>query len=709
MTKTQCPDRRQTTVVISIAVLIFLLCTVVALQGGLLPREPAGQADFQGSLWQLIPLQMLQMFVLGFKALGILIPLWLSATGWGYPIRRYLLQKASTPFILQPAIGTALILLIAWASAWGGRLNQTTAWGLCIVGITIFIIQLLQPTYRHIILTHRIQLKWLFILPIPMVALFTVAAACPPKTLWSVEAFGYDTISYHLQLPRQWLEQGAMQGLPHNVYSYFPSLFEVGYMMIAAMQGSMQESIYTAQFYHASATILGAAILGLAVARRFGSFSGWISASALIAMPWTLIIGSSAYNEGFVLMMAASAVFILTVPDKIDWRSAVAAGFCSGAATMAKLTAGPMVALPITLIAMFRSGKTTNNFPHSYKRAMGMGALVCLAFTLVMSPYFIRNWSWTSNPVFPFATHQFGLAHWTQKQADNWTHTHAPKHTLAHRIQLLGRQWLFNVGHGALLSRPRTDQTMDIERFKQEGGVSALWVVALLGGVLLYRRPDCRPYAVMMMLMLMIQLGFWLFGTMQPSRYLYLTVLPGCALIGSSFGVLSGHLRQSKKHLAMATAIVLVAATTISSYRVFYRQTVQQWPPWQIIAIHDDLAKLHPINHLPPNTQTYMVADAMVLYVNNPVTYFTAFDVGPLSSFQKNAGGDPQTVTKTLCKNGYTHVWINWLELNRIRSTVSDADDLDAHWLARTAASTWRVLINNQHSVLYALPCRNVR
>ncbi|MEM9252773.1 MAG: hypothetical protein AAGB29_10530, partial [Planctomycetota bacterium] len=56
--------------------------------------------------------------------------------------------------------------------------------------------------------------------------LLAVGAACAPGSMWRVEAMGYDVLSYHLQLPREWLAAGRLSGLEHNVYSHLPSLVE---------------------------------------------------------------------------------------------------------------------------------------------------------------------------------------------------------------------------------------------------------------------------------------------------------------------------------------------------------------------------------------------------------------------------------------------------------------------------------------------------
>jgi hypothetical protein len=47
----------------------------------------------------------------------------------------------------------------------------------------------------------------------PALAVLLLAACCPPGTLWRSEALGFDVLSYHLQLPREWLAGGRLAPL----------------------------------------------------------------------------------------------------------------------------------------------------------------------------------------------------------------------------------------------------------------------------------------------------------------------------------------------------------------------------------------------------------------------------------------------------------------------------------------------------------------
>src|SRR5690606_22935349 len=142
----------------------------------------------------------------------------------------------------------------------------------------------------------------LCLLAVPALAMLLVACAMPPGTIWRVEALGYDVMSYHLQLPREWIGAGGWRGYPHNVYSFFPSPAatlsrQVGLLTDPRGGAIGATTIYAAQFLHASAAIMTALALGSAVTHLVGRTLGVLAGVLLLTVPWTMILGSLAYNE----------------------------------------------------------------------------------------------------------------------------------------------------------------------------------------------------------------------------------------------------------------------------------------------------------------------------------------------------------------------------------------------------------------------------
>ncbi len=329
---------------------------------------------------------------------------------------------------------------------------------------------------------------WGWVLWMPGIAMLVVAACCPPGTLWRVEALGYDVLSYHLQVPREWVAAGGMVELEHTVYATLPGLMESAYAGVMAMRGpfsgvaggvagggggGVQGSVYACQLLHVSLAVLaawgvagavGAAVRGTGTSsgtssrdatRPRGSGSGagtgmtspgLLAAAVLLTVPWVLVTGSSAYNEMAVLAFAAAGwavVASLCGNTTVTPHQAPPAVPPAGGA--APVGGGGCHALgPAAVVGLLCGAATLSKATAGFTVALPLGALlvwrvwraegvkraavaggVCAGVgAAVLLPYLLRNAAWTGNPLFPFATGVFGTGHWDAGLAERWHAAH---------------------------------------------------------------------------------------------------------------------------------------------------------------------------------------------------------------------------------------------------------------------------------------------
>lgn len=701
-----------------------------------------GQASL-GKLFRVTTGGMAASILIVLRSLVALAAVWLGAWGLGFPIRTWLLRGMPFASVVQAGTGLAALLMLDWLAAWAGLLGPTTAWGLVGVGIVLLAVQAAMWV-RRARGTPAVRLPWLVL--VPGVAVMLVAATCPPGTLWRVEAFGYDVLSHHLQIPRQWQDAGAMTPLTHNVYSYLPALVEAGYTHIGMMCGSVENAIYVCQLFHASLAMLAAFAIGCAVTRltgvsaagdrpesgvpgdqgdqrdrRISGVPGVLAASAFISVPWVVVTGSLAYSEMAVLAFGACSMVVLFDPRSSGWRGAAVIGFLLGAATLAKLTAGPMLALPVGVLLLMRLWGPVRD-PEARRSVLEAIATAALAATLTVSPYLIRNAIWTGNPVFPFATGLLGSGHWDQALSDRWDRGHGPRWARQDRAAALADQWLFDSGYGAIGAGLAPARKTSANRVTVAGRVPVFWATVLCAAVLAVAHRGAMVRAVWAMGgMLALQVLFWLLATHMQSRFLIPTLLPASIVVGLGLErlyQLTGRIWQLQ-WLAPVAGGALVLVLVIASMRHFWQQTYALTiagqrvpaPPWLAVdrlttghvlpSVTD-----HPINDLPPDTKTYLVADNMrLLYLRRPFVYHSAFDANPLGQMIRQARGDPCSVNAALQAAGFTHVWIGWSELDRLQQTYGFDPDVNVQTLRELINTGW-TKVRSQQSVatLYALP-----
>lgn len=341
----------------------------------------------------------------------------------------------------------------------------------------------------------------------PVIAIVAAAAVVPPGVLWGDEPHGYDVVSYHLQLPREWHDRGAVAPTPHNVFGFFPLAMEMHFLLAMHLRGGAYAGMFLAQLMHAACTLLTAAAVHAAVAetgrpsasRRGGAA---VAAAATLVTPWVGLLAPVAYNDGLAMLLGALAIawFLRAIDEERPARPLALAGLLAGFACAAKLTAGPMLLTPIVALAAVTGSAAP--------RRRVAGALVALAAgAAALAPWLARNVAWTGNPLFPQATALFGSAHWRPQQVERWQAAHAPRDdqrgALA-RTQALARQVLVDWRYGYVLLP-----------------------AALLAAVARRTRRGALLVALLAWMAL-----FWLAFTHLQSRFLVLAIAPAAMLWG---------------------------------------------------------------------------------------------------------------------------------------------------------------------------------
>ncbi|MEL7087869.1 MAG: hypothetical protein AAGL98_05415, partial [Planctomycetota bacterium] len=399
--------------------LLLLLCMWVVHQGGILPAAP-GSPGGPGSAVAFLG-------VLGIlaEALPHLALWWGAAAGYGYILG----QRG----VAQFGVGMAFLLILGFVLAWVVGLSGATAAGMFGIGLLALLIQ----AVRYLLMARSDSASlpkfqdisgggsggWAWLLGVPGLAVLFVAACCPPGTMWAVEAFGYDATSYHLQIPKEWAAAGRMVELEHNVYAYLPGLMESAFAWVFVVRGgSPVGGVYVGQLFHASFAVLAATAVAKWLRGWLNPWAATAGGSVVLLVPWTVVTGSSAYNEQVVVAFAAVGLSIVAGRDKPCGRGAAVLGWLAGAATLAKLTAAFTVALPLGGVLLWRL-----LLDRPTKKAVAPLVLCVLVGSAALLPYLARNAVWTGNPVFPFALSTLGAGHWDAARAERWGAAHMPE------------------------------------------------------------------------------------------------------------------------------------------------------------------------------------------------------------------------------------------------------------------------------------------
>ncbi|MDQ3812964.1 MAG: glycosyltransferase family 39 protein, partial [Armatimonadota bacterium] len=228
-------------------------------------------------------------------------------------------------------------------------------------------------------------------------------------TLTPPSAADYDSLTYHLAAPRQYLIRGRITELPYDHHSYFPFTMEMLYLFGLSMRGPV-----LAKLFHWLMLPLSCAAL-VAMGRRHLSLRAGLFGAALFAsLPVVQAEASTAYIDlgltAFTLLAFLCMANWLSTRDGwwLVW-SGVFAAFCMGTKYLGVLTFGWLLAWAIGRML-------------AQRKLQVKPLATCAVWAVVLGGgWYVRNWYWTGNPVFPFAYEIFDGRGWSLDMAKAYT------------------------------------------------------------------------------------------------------------------------------------------------------------------------------------------------------------------------------------------------------------------------------------------------
>ncbi len=207
--------------------------------------------------------------------------------------------------------------------------------------------------------------------------------------------FDYDSLAYHLQGPRLFLDAGKIYPNFENWFTLFPFTWEMLYML-----GLGLGSDIFAKLIHFSTFILFVLSAYTFGRRLISSSAGWIAAAILMGIPILPLWGATAYTDlawALFQFLAIGLVAIWQKEGKTGYL--LLAGMMQGWSMGSKypaLAAGAAIGVIVLLISLKQKSASP-----AWKRILTSGVVFGGAALLVASPWYIKNYLWTGDPVFP--------------------------------------------------------------------------------------------------------------------------------------------------------------------------------------------------------------------------------------------------------------------------------------------------------------------
>jgi len=289
-------------------------------------------------------------------------------------------------FAVQAALGWGLFGLLWLGLGLLGLYSSWTAWALLVIGWALLRrenlgwLNELQAVKRLWNRAGRFG-KSLALGNLALVGGQLLFALAPP--------FKWDTLMYHLELPRRYLQAGRFLFLDGNPYWGHPQLGEMLYTWAVALRG--WETAGALGWCFVAVLLLG--VWGT-TARRAGATSGCLAITALLVglsfrgmLSWAYVDGLAALY-GYAVLIALLSMLENRPRHWYRW-AACFVGFALGI----KLTAG--ILLPIVMLAPILSRKQAAS--KWWLHLLEAGAISLVVFL----PWLLKNAVFTGNPLYP--------------------------------------------------------------------------------------------------------------------------------------------------------------------------------------------------------------------------------------------------------------------------------------------------------------------
>lgn len=252
----------------------------------------------------------------------------------------------------------------------------------------------------------------------------------------------WDGLFYHLKGPKLYLEAGRIVGGIDIPHLSFPALFEMLFTLAMGLRGDVAAKllhfsfipwlmalvylISTRFFATESGAVAGVPTVPQSAGTEKRQSGGWPAVLVLISMPMVLNLGTQAYNDlplAFYQVAALVAILRWRQHEQTDWLvlSGVFAGLAMGLKYTSFVT--PLL-LASTVIWHFwqqenqRLRRLKDSSPRlrasALKKSLRPLLILTAATTLIALPWYLKNWAFTGNPVYPFV---FGGQFWDDFRA----------------------------------------------------------------------------------------------------------------------------------------------------------------------------------------------------------------------------------------------------------------------------------------------------
>lgn len=529
--------------------------------------------------------------------------------------------------------GLAILSLITFFLGILGFLHKPVFYILLLI---LLILSLKNFTYHKKTEPHLFNLQEIFLTIIFFVffAIALIGALTPPTF--------YDSLVYHLSVPLQYIKNHQIIKINTNLFSNFPQNIEMLYTLALILCNDILANLIHFIFFPLTSLL----IYGF-LREKYNNKISVFASLIFSTTPAVVMLASGTYIDlGLAFYLFLSFVSLIKWTETSQNKWLILSGLMCGFSLGIKYTAIISAVIFILIIFYISFSKKQNIFSNT--------ALFGIPAFLVFLPWFLKNYTFTGNPVFPF--YIFGVA---------------PEHIQKYLLHVSQH------GTSGILDFINLPWNITMEGVKFGGGFDIIGPFYLVFLSVLFLIPKMDKLAKLCFAYLMLYFFFWSLSA-KVLRFL-IPIFPVAAVV---FSVCIFEFTEGSRNLIKNIVKIILSVIIISNFAVliFIQNFVTPLPQlFGNITKNDYLSSrvLNPNNFYPAvkfMNETFD-ANSKTLFVGEARNYYTNFNTVASSPFDPDVftemANDSKTSEELLNKlqhSGFTNILWNQAEYDRLKN-----------------------------------------
>ncbi|MBI3007948.1 MAG: glycosyltransferase family 39 protein, partial [Candidatus Omnitrophica bacterium] len=407
-------------------------------------------------------------------------------------------------------------------------------------------------------------------------------------------------------------------------------------------------------FHWAFGILTGATIFSFG-RRLFGVQTGLVGMVIFYIFSQITILSTQALIDmglAFYSFLALMAIieWIGTEDKKWFLLSGISMGLAVGCKYPALLS---FIAIEVLILRMSLRGRSP--WQSNLIKRLRYAVLFAFIVLLTSSPWFIKNFIWTRNPVYPLFYNIFNGKNWDEVKDERFYKAHAP-------------------GKKDIVTLVRTLWDMT---FKAQFMTPLFLLLIPLG---IFLKDMSKPIRYLLIYLALFYL-FWFYWTHRIDRF-FLPAIPAMALVSGYVYVRLIEAKILEKPLSIILLFSLlfnlyISAFTLSSINPFAYAfgfetrnefLVRTLPPYPSMKFINE--------NLDEDAVVLLIGEAEIHYIKRKVIYNTVFDTSIIEEVV-NTSTSPEEVYEKVKSLGATHILLNYVEVARLNRTYSYMKDFN--------------------------------